>query len=161
MAKMKDIMKNINQSKKFEDLYNVIWRSCEKDKLERKHYQKLSIGLFNVPCGGFGDVIACKTLYDYLTDWYPTLNTYICTPDVDKFKTLQVDTKNMIKLKRLDDTGCPPLSKLKFTKKKKFDIIIEVPVVKREFYIEEIKPLIPYATYFNTYTMSEYNGIFE
>ena len=41
-AKMKDIMKNINQSKKFEDLYNVIWRSCEKDKLERKHYQDIS-----------------------------------------------------------------------------------------------------------------------
>ena len=59
----------------------------------------------------------------------------------------------MIKLKRLDNTDCPPLSKLKFTKKKKFDIIIVVPVVKREFFIEEIKPLIPYATYFNTFTI--------
>ena len=158
---MDNIIKYVKGLKYYDELYDLPWKLKLNKKITKKHYNNVNVALINVPCGGFGDVIACKTLYDYFTDWYPTLNTYICTPDIDNFKTLQVDTENMIKLKRLDNTDCPPLSKLKLTKKKKFDIIIVVPVVKREFFIEEIKPLIPYATYFNTFTMSEYNGIFE
>ena len=57
-------------------------------KVETKHYNGINIALLNVPCGGFGDVIACKTFYDYLNMWYPKSNVYIYTPDIDKFKSI-------------------------------------------------------------------------
>ena len=34
-SKVSDVMKLIHSSKKYEDLYNVLWRSCEKEKLQR------------------------------------------------------------------------------------------------------------------------------
>ena len=58
-GKMIDISQQIKKANKYEDLYNVIWRSCEKDKLEKKHYHNISIGLFNVPCGGFNTDYEC------------------------------------------------------------------------------------------------------
>ena len=48
---------DLKTATKYEDLYNIIWKACEKDKLEKKHFQNISIGLFNVPCGGFGDIL--------------------------------------------------------------------------------------------------------
>ena len=51
--KLFDVRKHIQHSKKFEDLYNVIWKSCENEKIQKKHFKDVSIGLFNVPCGGF------------------------------------------------------------------------------------------------------------
>ena len=65
-TKVSEVMKNIQQSKHYEDLYNVLWKSCEPEYLQRKHYKDVSIGLFNVPCGGFGDIIVTKTFHDYL-----------------------------------------------------------------------------------------------
>ena len=165
MAKMKDIMKNINQSKKFEDLYNVIWRSCEKDKLERKHYQKLSIGLFNVPCGGFGDIIVTKTFHDYLKEWYPSLKISICTTAPQKYNDLGVGGIKFHKLIRkdgstYDDAECSEYDELILTKKVKFDIMIVIPIINYQFNIKKFKKLIPSANVFNTFSVSEYNGEF-
>ena len=70
--KITDLSVKIQGSKKYEDLYNVLWKTCENEKLQRKHYNGVSIGLFNVPCGGFGDIIVTKTFYDYLNKWYPS-----------------------------------------------------------------------------------------
>ena len=68
--KMNDVVKDIQHSKKFEDLYNVLWKSCKNENIQRKHSKDVSIGLFNIPCAGFGDIIVCKTFYDYLKEWY-------------------------------------------------------------------------------------------
>ena len=149
----------------FEDLYSVpreIFRINIENKtikLKKEHYSNINIGLLNVPCGGFGDIIACKTFHDYLIQWYPTANIYICTTNIDGYRSIGVNTKNMIQLTNKGDIDCPPFDKLKIPKKIKFDILINVPVVKRTFYIDELIPLIPYATYFNTFTVSEYNGL--
>ncbi len=156
---MNEIIKYIKGCKKYDDLYDISWKLFLNKPMDKKYYKNMKVALFNVPCGGFGDVIACKTIYDYLTEWYPGLNVYICTPDIDKFKSISVDIKNMISMERIDSTDCPPLSQLKIKKNIKFDMMLVVPVVKRTFFINELKPLIPYATYFNTFTMSEYNGI--
>lgn len=156
---MEIIYDKLKNSKNYDELYKIPRQLYENLNMVPNYYDNINIGLLNIPCGGFGDVIACKTFYDYLKEWYPKSNVYICTTEVDKFKSISVDVKNMIKLTNTSNIECPPFDKLKLSKHIIFDIMFVIPVVKRVFYIEELKPLIPYATYFNTFTISEYNGI--
>ena len=65
--KIKDkINKLSKKSKYYEDLYDIFWKISEDIKIKKEHYDNISIGLFNIPCAGFGDIIVCKTFYDYL-----------------------------------------------------------------------------------------------
>ena len=82
--------KVVSSSNKFEDLYDTLWRSVEKKRLEKKHFHNISIGLFNVPCGGFGDIIVTKTFHDYLKEWYPTANVSICTTGPKKISRFRI-----------------------------------------------------------------------
>ena len=77
----------------FEDLYDLLWRYYEKNTLERRHYHNISIGLFNIPCGGFGDIIVCKTFHDYLKKWYPRSKITICTTSPEKYNELGIRGK--------------------------------------------------------------------
>ena len=154
------IYSTVLQLNNFDDLYNVPRDILLNHTIKEEYYNNINIGLLNVPCGGFGDIIACKTIYDYLTQWYPKANTYICTTEKIKFKSLNVSIKNMINLINNKNIDCPSFKDLKLSRNIKFDIMIVVPVINRTFYIEELTPMIPYATYFNTYTISEYNGLF-
>jgi len=163
--KLFDVRKNIQHSKKFEDLYNVIWKSCENEKIQNKHFKDVSIGLFNVPCGGFGDIIVTKTFHDYLKEWYPTSKISICTTGPQKYKDLGVGGINFYKLTRkdgsiYDDAECSGYDELKLTKKIKFDIMIVIPIINYQFNIKKFQKLIPYANVFNTFSVSEYNGEF-
>jgi len=159
------IRKGIKTATKYEDLYNIIWKACEKDKLEKKHFQNISIGLFNVPCGGFGDIIVTKTFHDYLKQWYPSSKISICTTGPQKYKDLGVGGINFYKLTRKDDSTyddgeCSGYDELKLTKKIKFDIMIVIPIINYQFNIKKFQKLIPYANVFNTFSVSEYNGEF-
>ena len=164
-SKVSDVMKLIHSSKKYEDLYNVLWRSCEKEKLQRKHYNDVKIGLFNVPCGGFGDIIVTKTFHDYLKKWYPSSKISICTTNPQKYKDLGVGGINFYKLVRkdgstYDDAECSGYDELKLTKKVKFDIMIVIPIINYQFSIRKFQKLAPSADVFNTFSVSEYNGEF-
>ena len=164
-TKVSEVMKNIQQSKHYDDLYNVLWKSCEDDKIQRKHYKDVSIGLFNVPCGGFGDIIVTKTFHDYLKKWYPSAKISICTTGPQKYKDLGVGGINFYKLTRkdgstYDDAECSGYDELKLTKKIKFDIMIVIPIINYQFNIKKFQKLIPYANVFNTFSVSEYNGEF-
>ena len=163
--KITDLSVKIQGSKKYEDLYNVLWKTCENEKLQRKHYNGVSIGLFNVPCGGFGDIIVTKTFYDYLNKWYPSAKISICTTGPQKYKDLGVGGINFYKLIRkdkstYDDAECSGYDELKLTKKVKFDIMIVIPIINYQFNIKKFQKLIPYANVFNTFSVSEYNGEF-
>ena len=164
-SKVSDVMKLIHSSKKYEDLYNVLWRSCEKEKLQRKHYKDVKIGLFNVPCGGFGDIIVTKTFHDYLKKWYPSSKISICTTNPQKYKDLGVGGINFYKLVRkdgstYDDAECSGYDELKLTKKVKFDIMIVIPIINYQFSIRKKFQKAPSADVFNTFSVSEYNGEF-
>ena len=78
-----------NQSKYYEDLYDILWKMNDIKEF-KKEFSKVSVGLFNIPCGGFGDIIVCKTFYDYLKSWYPNMNVNICTSDPEKYDQLGV-----------------------------------------------------------------------
>ena len=51
---------------------------------------KLHIGLINIPCEGFGDIVNCAIFYKTLKDWYPNIRITICTSELYKFQTLQI-----------------------------------------------------------------------
>ena len=73
---------------------------------------------------------------------------------------------NLIKLERIDgstydDAECSGFDKLKFKQVPRFDIMFVVPIINYSFNYNKFKKLVPYSTYFNTFTMSEYNGEFS
>ena len=91
------IKKIIKESKSYSDLYDLSWKIYSSSKIEIKHSDNITIGLFNVPCGGFGDVILTKTFHDYLIEWYPKANVKICTTGIQKYKSIGI-IDNLIKL---------------------------------------------------------------
>ena len=154
----KNIIQLVKSKKYYEDLYEIPWSIEEGKKLTNK--RKLRIALINVPCGGFGDIIVCQTMYDYLREWYPQHDITICTTAVEKFKTLGMNTKNIIKVSVNGLEECESYDKLYFKKNPRpFDIIICIPIIDFQFNINKFKKFIPYANLFNTFTVSEYNGL--
>jgi len=154
----KSLLGLVKSNKYYEDLYEIPWKLEEGTKLIKN--DKVRIALINVPCGGFGDIIVCQTFYEYLKSWYPQHEVIICTTVIDKFKTLGINTKQMIKISVKDGEECEPYNKLYFKKNpKRFDIIICIPIIDIQFNINKFKKFIPYANLFNTFTTSEYNGL--
>ena len=153
----KEINRLVKTKKYYEDLYEIPWSLMEGTRMANS--KKLRIGLINVPCGGFGDIIVCQTFYGYLTKWYPQHDIVLCTTTPDKFKKLGIDTKSYVKIHVRGNSECEAYNLLYFKKNPKpFDIMICVPIINYPFNINQFKKFIPYANLFNTFTMSEYNG---
>ena len=164
MDRIDSIRECISETKYYSDLWNIPWKIYKPLELKKEYYKNITIGLFNVPCGGFGDIILTKTFHDMLKKWYPGATVKICTTGADKYKSIGIKD-NLIKLERIDkstyDGGeCSAFDKLKIKGNHKFDIMIILPIVNYVFNYNKFKKLIPYSTYFNTFTMSEYNGEF-
>jgi len=152
-----DIRKLVSSKKYYEDLYEIPWILQEGKPLVKKN--KVRIGLINVPCGGFGDIIVCHTFYEYLKEWYPQHQVVICTTALDKFKKLGIRTTSFVEILSKGGDECEPYNLLYFKKQPKpFDMMICVPIINEQFNINHFQKLIPYANLFNTFTMSEYNG---
>lgn len=157
----------MNSMKYKDDLYDIFWKPFEGVPLEKP--PKLSVGLFNIPCAGFGDVILCKSFYDCILQWYPGLNVSICTTTPQKYKALNVNAKfhklhikENLKISKDDvSSECRKFDEVYLKRKITFDIMIIVPIINREFDLKEFRSLIPYADYSNTFTVSEYNGEYE
>jgi hypothetical protein len=159
------IRKEITNVKYYSDLWNIPWKIFKFSELKKEYYKNLTIGLFNVPCGGFGDIILTKTFHDMLKKWYPEANIKICTTGGEKYNSVGIKD-NLVKLTRIDgsiydDGECSSFDKLKLVGKHKFDIMIVLPIINYVFNYNKFKKLIPYSNYFNTFTMSEYNGEFS
>src|SRR6056300_1645964 len=91
MDDLKKIKQLSKSAKYYEDLYEIIWKMNDNKKITSKDYSNVKIGLINTPCAGFGDIIVCKTFYDYLNEWYPRAKVSICTTTPQKYKDLGVD----------------------------------------------------------------------
>jgi len=153
----KDIIQLVKTTQYYEDLYEIPWKLEEGKAITNQ--RKLRIALINVPCGGFGDIIVCQTFYEYLQQWYPHHDIILCTTSLDKFKKLGIQTKSYIEIQVKGDSECEPYN-LMYLKKniKPFDIMICIPIINYQFNIHKFQKMISYATLFNTFTMSEYNG---
>ena len=44
-------------------IYDILWKLFENQDIKPIH-KRCNIGIFNIPCGGFGDIIVCKTFYE-------------------------------------------------------------------------------------------------
>ena len=169
------IKEKIKEKEYYEDIYQIPWElyNDKKHTITKDDYKDLKIGLFNIPCNGFGDVITCHIFYEYLKQWYPGIDVTIYTTAKDKFEMLGAkgtiidllfNNKNITVDD--DDSGdkCVSLWQTKFKNKSsipELDLIIQIPLVNdNEGTIEDIKDLIPYAHKFNSFTFSEYNGSF-
>lgn len=157
---LEDIKKIIKDNKYYEDLYDIVWKLGENKKIDKKHYNGIKIGLFNTPCAGFGDIIVCKTFYDYLKNWYPSAKITICTTTPAKYNDLGIkgDIYKLYNKINDEDSECIEYHDLKLKKKINFDLMIVIPIINKTFDIKSFKKLIPYANVFNTFSVSEYNG---
>lgn len=156
------IKDKINELKYDEDI-KILHHTLFEDYKLSKNDSKIHVGLINIPCGGFGDVVNCKTFSDYLKEWYPNMKVTICTSSIDKFKSLGLKTGDLIGLKSIeknvDGSECQPFKNLKFVKRPpNFDIMIVVPMINEEFKYKSFKKLWKKATNFNCFAVSEYNG---
>ena len=158
---------NLKNNKYYEDVTYIPLYTIEELKLKFiNKYSKIHIGLINIPCSGFGDIINCSLFYQYLKQWYPNIKVTICTSEIDKFKSLKLKGLKFIELKsKNNQKECGNYGDYKFKNKElsNFDIIGIVPLLLTEnmhgdFILAHLQKLIPYATHFNTFTVSEYNG---
>ena len=155
-------IKNLKHDKDIKMFHHTLF---EGSKLLPKD-SNVKVGLINIPCAGFGDIINCKTFSEYLESWYSNIKVTICTSSVNKFKSLGISTKKLTELVAIkiydeeEGSECQPFDNLKFKNKKvpKFDIIIVVPMVNESFSVKLLQKLIPYANNYNSFCVSEYNG---
>ena len=66
-----DLQKKLLKCKYYEDTTYISLYYLEDQKIKIKPQQsKLHVGLINIPCSGFGDIVNCSIFYLYLKDWY-------------------------------------------------------------------------------------------
>ena len=148
-----EIIDLIKTKKYYDDSYEIPWLLKEGHTITNA--KKLRIALINVPCGGYGDIIVCQTLYEYLRKWYPQHDIIICTTTPIKFKDLGINTRGYIKIGVHGDDECELYNLMYFKNKpKQFDIMICVPIINYSLNINQFKKLIPYANLFNTFSVS-------
>jgi len=156
---MEELINKILETNSFDNLYDLRLNLFLNEKIKKIHYDKIKIGLINIPCGGYGDVIKCIKVCDYLKKWYPTLNTKICSTSKQKYRNIG-SKHQIIELKHKSKEGeCKKFSDLRLDYNMKFDILLIIPIINRSFDLNNFKKLIPYANNWNTYVMSEYNDI--
>ena len=162
----KELCKQIEENVYYEDIPLLPIEYYEKKRSKISPTEtKIHVGLLNAPCAGFGDIIACKTFYDYLKEWYPSMKVTICTSSPDKFQQLKIKG-DILPLQYPHNSWqggeCKRLDQLKLGRvkggKPRFDILIVVPVVNVTFYPKMLHKIFPYANLFNTFSISEYNG---
>jgi hypothetical protein len=149
------INQKINDLKYDEDIKILHHTLFQGLKITNKD-SKISVALINIPCGGFGDVVNCKTFSDYLKEWYPSMKVKICTSAINKFKSLGIKTGDLLELKAIkkndDGSECQPFDNLKFVKKPPhFDLMIVVPMINEAFKYKTLQKLLPNATNFNSF----------
>ena len=155
-----DIIDEISNINNIEDAKNIFWKTFL-NRNYKSNIRKVKILLLNSPCFGFGDVIFCIKISNYLKDWYNAVVT-IATTDPDSFKKLGVqNTINL--LSKNKDSQCRRFKYLYFSKNiSKQDLIFVAPL-QSDYNpsLSDVKSLVSYATKFNTFFFSEYNHYYD
>jgi hypothetical protein len=156
----KDIINTIIKIKNIKDIKNIYWKMFYENKpLPYNNIgKKLKILILNSPCFGFGDVVFCIKISNYLKAWY-NADVTIATTDPKSFKKLGAEhvIDLMAKNKGSQCRRFRLLSPAKTIPKQ--DLIFVAPV-QSDYSpsLSDVKALIPYANKFNTFFFSEYNS---
>jgi hypothetical protein len=171
----KDFLKQIKSTRKFEDLYQIPFKTLNPNFNLKKN--DIRIVLFCNSCYGSGDLVFALKIYNYIKEWYgiesvilasqpkyflkngvkfenvyglkiPTIKSYECA-----------DTKYM-KIYNINKEGdfLRKISKNEF--KNPFDLICFCPFIATDFAPEHktFKKFFPYANRFNSLLFSTYNS---
>ena len=71
-------MRYIHKSKRFKELYSVLWRTAPKMD-EDDAFGNLKVAIYVNPCYGFGDIIFALKFYNYIKEWYGVESTIVTT----------------------------------------------------------------------------------
>ena len=156
-----ETVKYILKCKEKDDISNSIWKQFYKDgrKYDKKHKISIKILILNAPCNGFGDLIFAIKLSDYLKKWYDSEVT-IATTLESGLLSLGADSNYVVGLESVSKNNqCRRFAKMKFNKIIQQQDLILVAPMQIDYYpsFTDVKKLIPYASYFNTFYFSEYN----
>lgn len=141
-----------------------VYKNYDHKSYLKMNASKLKILLLNAPCNGFGDVVFGMKLINYLKEWY-NCDVKIATTKVDNFKTLGEKDENLYQLKGGKSDQCRRFKNLNFVDSKgnkinppQADLIFVAPL-QLDFDVNyaDVKSLLPYSNYLNTYFFSEYN----
>ena len=158
---MREFKEYILKSKNFNEIYDIRWKLNLNKRVNKSHYKDIKMGLINIPCGGYGDVIKCIKIYQYIKNWYPGIDVTILSASQQKFRNLGIKEEIIDIKHKVYSEGheCTKFKDLKVMKKKKFNFFLIVPTISEPFELSDFKKMIPYANQWNTFTMSEYNDI--
>jgi len=150
------IIDTISDMNKMEDSKNIFWKTFLNRNYKNRN-KKIKILLLNSPCFGFGDVVFCMKISNYLKDWY-NADVTIATTDPNCFKKL--GSQNIVTLLSKNcGSQCRRFKNLHFSKNiSKQDLIFVAPL-QSDYNpsLNDVRFLVPYATKFNTFFFSEYN----
>ena len=151
---------NILDTKKKEDLEGAVWKPLYemKAKCTKKCGRSLRIIILNAPCNGFGDLIFALKLSKYLNEWYGAYVT-IATTFEKGLLNLGANPEHVVALEGGSRNQCRRFKNLRLNKKlPKQDLIFVAPIqIDFDADLKDVQKILPYATYFNTFTFSEYN----
>jgi len=151
---------NILDTRKKEDLEDALWEPFYdmKAKCTKSCGKTLRIIILNAPCNGFGDLIFALKLGKYLYEWYGAHVT-IATTFEKGLLNLGANPKHVVGLVGGKQTQCRRFRRLRLNKKlPKQDLIFVAPIqIDFDADLKDVQKVLPYATYFNTFTFSEYN----
>ena len=132
----------------------------------------LNIALFCNPCYGFGDIIFCLKMYNYIKEWYGiecTLFTTKPKPFIDngikKIFLAKIPTKKYVECANIKDMKLYTINEKGEALKRiklpvQYDLIFVAPWIGTDYEPKHsiMKHLFPYANRFNTFLFSEYNA---
>lgn len=159
---MNQVVKNIQRSRKQEDLHNVFWKAFRNKKCKKDCGSSLKVVILNAPCNGFGDLIFALKLSKYIQEWYNATVT-IATPLEQGLLKLGADPNRVIGLVNKNGTTtraqCRLFARFKFNKDLEPQDLIFVGPMTVDFDpdMSDVKKLLPYANIINTFFFSEYN----
>jgi hypothetical protein len=161
-----DILSKLRDTSRFKQLYDVPF------KLNGTMPSDLHIALFCNPCYGFGDIIFCLKMYNYIKEWYGIECTLVTTkpkPFIDngvkKIFLVKVPKKAYVECANIKDMKIYSINEkgeaLKRVKPPvQYDLIFVTPWIGTDYEPKHssMKPLFPYSNRFNTFLFSEYNA---
>lgn len=162
MIQEEDILEELDEVSRFEDVYSIPWRMFDGSSLNGG-CEDLKVLVLVVPCNGFGDIVFGIKFSNYLRQWY-NCDLTIGTTKPESFVTLGEDAKNLITLKKANSKvrgDCRRFRNLEIQSRKKtpeFDLIFVAPLQEGyDVNRSDVRALFPYSTRLNTFFLSEYN----
>lgn len=129
-------------------------------------FSELRVLLINTPCNGFGDVIFCIKMANYLREWYGC-KVHIASSQHEMFLNMGESKKNILKLNsNKQELSCLSLGEIKNittisdreVDSSVYSIYFVAPMISDDTpNFKNIKRIIPTSNRFNTFYMTEYN----